>query len=132
MLYNKASIVWKSKMQKTTALFTAEAKYYFLSTAGEILYLRALLERLCIAQKAPTPMYEDSTACIERGNNVIGRRELAKLVFLKHFAHEVIRNGEMKLIRVSTTSQLADILTKGFRLAQFLACVISVLGVDKD
>ena len=38
----------------------------------------------------------------------------------------------MKLIKVSTTSQLADILTKGLHLPQFLACVNGVLGVDKD
>ncbi len=32
-----------------------------VQTAGtEILYLRALLERLGIAQKAPTPVYEDN------------------------------------------------------------------------
>jgi hypothetical protein len=42
MLYNKALIMWKPKMQKTTALSTAEAEYYSASTAGtEILYLRA-------------------------------------------------------------------------------------------
>ncbi len=28
MLYNKSQIMWKSKMQKTTALSTAEAEYY--------------------------------------------------------------------------------------------------------
>ena len=28
MLYNKSPIMWKSKMQKTTALSTAEAGYY--------------------------------------------------------------------------------------------------------
>ena len=45
MLYNKALIMWKSKMKKTTALSTAEAEYYSASTAcTEILYLRALLE----------------------------------------------------------------------------------------
>jgi hypothetical protein len=134
MLYNKSQIMWKSKMQKTTALSTAEAEYYSASTAGtEILYLRAILERLFIAQKAPTPVYEDNTACIEWGDNVIGGRERAKHIDIsKHFVHEVIRNGEMKLIKVSTTSQLADILTKGLHLPQFLACVSCVLGVDKD
>ena len=95
MLYNKAPIMWKSKMQKTTALSTAEAEYYSASTAGtEILYLRALLERLGIAQKVPTPVYEDNTAYIEWGNNVtvIGGRERAKHIDIrKHFAHEVIR-----------------------------------------
>ncbi len=28
MLYNKSPIMWKAKMQKTTALSTAEAEYY--------------------------------------------------------------------------------------------------------
>jgi hypothetical protein len=78
-------------------------------------------------------VYEDDTACIEWGNNVIGRRERAKHIDIrKHFAHEVIMNGEMKRIKVSTTSQLADILTKGLHLPHFPACVNGVLGVDKD
>ncbi len=38
----------------------------------------------------------------------------------------------MKLIKVLTTSQLADIRTKGLHLPQFLACVNGVLRVDKD
>ncbi len=50
MLYNKAPIMWRSKMQKATALSTAEAEYYSASTAGtEILYLRAVMEQLGIA-----------------------------------------------------------------------------------
>jgi hypothetical protein len=122
MVYNKAQIMWKSKMQNTKALSTAEAEYYSASTAGtEILNLRALLERLGIAQKVPTPVYEDNTTCIEWGNNIIGGRKRAKHIDIcKHFAHKVIRNGETKLIKVSTTSQLADILTKGLHLPQFL------------
>ncbi len=38
----------------------------------------------------------------------------------------------MELIKLSTTLQLADILTKGLRMQQFLACVNGTLGVDKD
>jgi hypothetical protein len=73
MLYNKSPIVLKSKMQKTTALSTAEAEYYSASMADcEVLHLRALLHCLGFAQKKPTPVYGDTTACIEWGNNVIG------------------------------------------------------------
>ncbi len=73
MLYNKSPIMWKSKMQKTTALSTAKAEYYSASMAGcEVLYLRALLHRLGFAQKKPTLVYEGNNACIEWGNNVIG------------------------------------------------------------
>jgi hypothetical protein len=130
MLYNKSPIMWKSKMQKTTALSTAEAEYYSASAAGcEVLYLRTLLERLGFKQKRPTPIYEDNTACIEWGNNVIGGRERAKHIDIrKHFAHEVIQNGAMRLIKVPTALQLADILTKGLHLPQVLACVDGLLG----
>ncbi len=36
MLYNQAPIMWRSKMQKTTALSTAEAEYYRASTGQEV------------------------------------------------------------------------------------------------
>ena len=81
------------------------------------------------AEPTPTLVYEDNTACIEWGNNVIGCRERAKhLDIRKHFAHEVIQNGHMKLVRVSATSQLADILTKPLHYPQYLACVAGILG----
>jgi hypothetical protein len=82
----------------------------------------------------PTPVYENNTAYIEWGNNVINGRERANLKHIdirKHFSHEVNRTREMKLIKVSTTSQLADILTKGLHMPQFLACINSILGVVK-
>ncbi len=126
MLYNKASIMWRSKMQKTSALSTSETKCYSASAAGtEILYLTALLERQGLAQKTPTPVPPSGAATSSADGNEPST--------LKHFAHEVIRNGEMQLIKVSTTSQLADILTKGLHdMPQFLACANGILGVDKD
>ena len=55
--YNRCPILWRSKMQKTTALSTAEAEYYSASTAAtEVLYLRNLLENMGFAQSGPTPM----------------------------------------------------------------------------
>jgi hypothetical protein len=117
---------------KTTALSTAEAEYYSASTAAtEVLYLRNLLEHMGFAQQAPTPVYEDNTACIEWGNHVIGGRERAKHIDIrKHFAHEVIQNGKMTvmLVRVPTASQLADILTKPLHFPQWQACVAGILN----
>ena len=74
------------------------------SAAGcEVLYLRDRLRRLGFGQRKPTPIYEDNTACIEWGNDVFGGRERAKHIDIrKHFAHEVIQNGEMRLIKVAT------------------------------
>jgi hypothetical protein len=129
-LYNRSPILWRSKMQKTTALSTAEAEYYSASTAAtEVLYIRNLLDSMGFAQASPTPVYEDNTACIEWGNNVIGGRERAKHIDIrKHFAHEVIQNGHMKLIRIATSQQLADILTKPLPFPLWQACVAGILG----
>jgi hypothetical protein len=129
LLYNGAPVMWRSKMQKTTALSTAEAEYYSASTAAtEVMYVRDLLDRLGFGQRSPTPVFEDNNACIEWGNNVIGGRERAKHIDIrKHFAHEAIQNGYMRLIRVPTSRQLADILTKGLHLPQWQACLEGIL-----
>jgi hypothetical protein len=76
-------------------------------------------------------VYEDNTACNEWGNNlnIIGGRERAKHIDIrKHFAHEVIQNGEMRLVRVPTSSQLADILANGLHYPQWQACVEGILS----
>ncbi len=57
----------------------AVSEHYSASTAAtEVLYLRSLLERSGFEQTQPTPVSEDNTACIHRGNNVNGGRERAK------------------------------------------------------
>ena len=66
--------------------------------------------------------------CIEWGNNVTGGRKHAKHIdILKHFAHEVIQNGQVRLVKVLTAAQMADILTKGLHLPQVLVCVYGLL-----
>jgi hypothetical protein len=57
------------------------------------------------------------------------RRERAKHIDIrKHFAHEVIQHGEMRLVRVPTSSQLADILTKGLHYPHWQACIEGILS----
>ena len=131
--YNRGIISWRSKMQKTVALSTAEAEYYSASEmAIEVLYLRNLLSNMGFPEDPHTPVYEDNTACIEWGNHVIGGRERAKHIEIrKHFAHEVIQDGAMKLIKVDTADQLADVFTKPLHYPQFLACIEGILRIKK-
>ncbi len=93
------------------------------------MWLRRREARFCRGSPKPTPVYDDNTACIQLGNNVIFGRERAKHIYIwKHFAHEGIQNGEMLLVRVPTASQLADIFTKGLHYPQGQACVEGILG----
>ncbi len=92
-----------------------------------------VVERMGFAQLVLTPVYEYNTAavtvCIEWGNNVIGGRErVMRIDIRKHLAHDVIQNGQTKLVRVATANQLANILTKPLHFPQWQACVAGILG----
>ena len=130
--FNRAPVLWRSKMQKTVALSTAEAEYYSASEmAVEVIYLRNLLGNMRLGQVNHTPVYEDNTACIEWSNHVMGGRERAKHIDIrKHFAHEAVQNGYMRLYKIPTEYQLADLLTKALQRGQFERCVFSLIGGD--
>jgi hypothetical protein len=77
-------------------------------------------------------VYEDNTACIEWGNHIIiGGRERAKHIDIrKHFAHEVIQNRHMRLIRVPSEEQLADIFSKALPFPHFERCLMALVSGD--
>ncbi len=59
---------------------------------------------------------------------MIGGRERAKRIDIrKYFAHETIQNRKMRLVKVDTSNQHADIFTKPLQLPQFLACSDGIL-----
>ncbi len=121
-------------MQKSVALSSAEAEYYSASEmAIEIFYLRTLLANMQLRQSDYTPVFEDNTACIECANHVIGGRERAKHIDIrKHFAHEAVQNGHLRLYKIATEFQLADILTKALQLYQFESCLHRLLEDAED
>ena len=128
--FNGTPISWRSKKQQSVALSSAEAEYMAVSDfSKEIIYMRQLLRNMGFTQDGPTTVYEDNTACIEWGNNVIGGRERAKHIDIrKHFANETIKNGHMTLKKIATTAQLADIMTKGISRPQWEMCIKGLLG----
>jgi hypothetical protein len=130
--YNRSLLMWRSKMQKSIALSTAEAEYYSVSEmAIEMIYLRNLLANMGLPQEDYTEVFEDNTACIEWSNHVLGGRERAKHIDIrKHFAHEAVQNGHIWLYQISTEHQLADLLTKPLQLGPFERCLYSLLGED--
>ena len=121
-------------MQKTVALSLAESEYYTaLEMAIEITYLHTLLANMQLRQSDNTPVFEDITACIEWANHVIGGRERAKHIDIrKHFAHEAVQNGHMRLYKIATEFQLVDILTKALQVHQFESCLHRLLEDAED
>ena len=49
-----------------------------------------------------------------------------------HFAHEAVQNGHMRLYKIATEFQLADILTKALQVHQFESCLHGLLEDAED
>ena len=96
------------------AMSTAEAEFMLVTAlALEMIYLRRLLADLGLAMRCPTPVGEDNSACMEWTNCVVGARQRARHLELRvHHAHHALQAGEIRLYKVQSSEQLADILTR--------------------
>ena len=116
LYYNGSAIHWRSLMQKRTALSTAEANYRALTiTTKNILWLRNLMREIGRAEKKTSAVYEDNSACIKMVENpVISARN--KFIELDcHFARYHHDRKDIKLKKISTKLQRADMLTKNLQ-----------------
>ncbi|XRB17904.1 RNA-dependent DNA polymerase [Pseudoscourfieldia marina] len=112
---NGGPISWASYLQTTVALSTVESEVMALTEAiKEAIYIRRLLESLAQRKKAQLSFtrIQQSEALVDhptshrRTKHIEIRREFIKF----HIGHETV-----KIERVSTKDQLADILTKPLR-----------------
>ena len=97
-------------MQKSVALSTMEAEYMALcETAREVMYMRALLKDFGFEQKQATEVYEANQAAIflAADPKFHGR---AKHIDI--FSRDAQARKLIKVVKCSTVSMLADILTQ--------------------
>lgn len=109
---NGGSVSWQSKRQQTIALSSTEAEYMALSSSTqEALWLRQLQWEFWQDTK-PTPILCDnqSTICLAKNDAFQPR---SKHIDIKHhFVREKVENKQISISHVSTTTMVADVLTK--------------------
>ena len=111
-LLNGAAISWKTRVQPTVALSTAESEYMAACAATqEAIFLRNLLSDIGFTQTT-TVLFEDNQPAIKIAENRITSQRSKHIDVKYHFIREAIIDGKIKLVYVPTCDQLADILTK--------------------
>ena len=106
-------ISWKSQLQRSVALSTAEAEYMALAaTSQEALFIRQLMEELGATQTASTVIYEDNQSAIAMAKNAVTSSRAKHIDIRFHFVRDLINTNIIKLVYKPTTQMLADILTK--------------------
>ncbi|XRB22860.1 retrovirus-related Pol polyprotein [Pseudoscourfieldia marina] len=107
---NGGPISWASYLQTTVALSTVESEVMALTEAiKEAIYIRRLLESLGAAQEGPTIIYTDSTGAEALVDHPTSHRRTKHIEIRREFIKFHIGHETVKIERVSTKDQLADI-----------------------
>ena len=128
-----AAITWNSKLQPTVALSTSEAEYMAACAATqEAIHLRRLLGDLGFPQEGPTVILEDNMGCICLSENPVMHRRTKHIDIKFHFIREAVERGDVVLTFTSTSTQVADLLTKPLPKARTQKLRDYIMGYMKD
>ena len=102
-----------SRSQETVALSSAEVELYAINTgATEALYLRNLLMQLLRVKHVNIKIHTDSSSGKSMATR-IGSSRKAKHIELKHlFIQQLVLNNIVRIVKIHTNDNPADILTK--------------------
>ena len=137
IMYNGCLIYWSSKLQTETALSTTEAEYICLSqslrTTICLMRLFKELEKRLPHFKAPAPLvrctaFEDNTGAIELAKAPKLRPRTKHINIKYHHFRDAVDRGEIKILKIDTKDQLADLGTKPLTAKPFKKLRKRLLG----
>jgi hypothetical protein len=113
-------ISWSSKRQNTVSRSSAEAEYRAVANAvAEASWLRQLLTELRTPSRKTTLVYCDNVSAICMSKNPVQHQRTKHVEIDLHFVRERVALGDIRVLHVPTTSQFADIFTKGLPTSVF-------------
>lgn len=115
-----ALVSWRCKKQATVSLSTAEAEYRAMGSAvKELKWLSFLLRDFNITIPLPISLHCDNSAALQITKNQVFHERMKHLDMDCHFIRDHYKDGFIQPLHVSTTLQLADLLTKNLSGPRF-------------
>jgi hypothetical protein len=112
-LYAGGALTWFSQRQRLNTTSTTHAELVAASEAArELIWLKRLFTSLIGVQSEPPTIFVDNNAAIRLAHNP-EMHQRTKHIDIKHFyVREQVLEGEVKVKRVSTQENVADMFTK--------------------
>ncbi|XP_031264308.1 secreted RxLR effector protein 161-like [Pistacia vera] len=112
-------VSWKAQLQPLVALSTTEAEYVTVSNAfKEATWLQGILKEADLLNGTAT-VYSDSQSAIHLSRNPVYHERTKHVDVRHHFVRDLIAKGEIKLLKVPTEDNPADMGTKVVTTAKF-------------
>jgi hypothetical protein len=114
-------VSWSSKHQHVVSRSSAEAEYRAVANiVAEACWLRQLLVELHSPLSRATMVYCGNVSAVYLSTNPVQHQRTKHVEIDLHFVRECVVVGDVRVLHVPTTSQLADIFTKGLPSSVFL------------
>ncbi|XP_071685349.1 uncharacterized protein [Lolium perenne] len=132
----KRILRWSSKRQATVSRSSAEAEYRAVANAvADCVWLRQLLGELSCPVSKATVVFCDNVSAVYMSTNPVHHRRTKHIELDIHFVREKVALGELRVVHIPTTQQLADVMTKGLPAASFQSfrsslCVLPVEDLE--
>ena len=113
-------ISWSSKRQPVVSRSSAEAEYRAVANGvAEASWLRQLLLELHQPLRRSTLVYCDNVSAMYLSTNPIQHQRTKHVEIDLYFVRERVAVGDIRVLHVPTTSQFANIFTKGLPSSVF-------------
>jgi hypothetical protein len=113
-------VSWSAKRQTVVSRSSAEAKYRAVANGvAEATWLRQLLLELQTPPSRYTLVYCDNISTVYLSNNLVQHQRTKHVEIDLHFIREKVAIGQVCVLHVPTTSQFADVFTKGLPSSVF-------------
>ena len=113
-------VSWSSKRQPTVSQSSAKAEYCAVANGvAEACWLRQLLQELHSPLTTSTLVYCDNVSAVYLSTNPVQHQRTKHVEIDLHFVRERVAIGDVRVLHVPTTSQFADIFTKGLPTSVF-------------
>ena len=114
-------VSWASRKQPVTADSSCYAEYISLHEAShEVLFLRQLLDGLHLSLSDATPLHCDNDAARQLTEDQRWHARVRHFHVKYHTTRELVELGELQIVRVRSSDNSADILTKSLARPDFL------------
>jgi hypothetical protein len=122
------AVSWKATLQSVVAQSTTEAEYIAINEAGkESVWLKGLYAELC-GDDSCINLFSDSQSAIYLTKDQMFHERTKHIDIKYHYIRDIVAQGKLKVCKISTHDNPADIMTKPVHVSKFEFCS-SLVGI---